>query len=491
MALAFSLTGTAPLPACPLTTPPPPPHQARATQLARASTGGAAWSRGQPLLRPLALRPVPAALRRAAPRRDSATCVARAASSKRGGGDDGLVDTAVTVVFGGALLLSVAYMLASFATGGTAGALAARPFALPAATLLLLAKFVTNSALLLVEAACAALYQIPSGLAVPVSLALMFFRMRAARAARQEASSRFARDNPEVVAQARGRLAPGAALDGPDDDIDTMANGGTRRRGSGTRAVAAPSAPSTVIVRAERPAAAPAPDVLPTARVVTPPTASSAPSPAGARAAAVAAAAASDSAARQAQVQARNADVRAAAIAKAKAELRAKAAAVAAAAAAVSLDALPVTAAPSPPPAPVQLAGKPSSAGSTAAAAPSAPAPASSPVKAASAVGSRDVVPPPFFRSASTPAAAAAAEAAARVIAKGMAEEEDDAASGTVKVKAGAQTLQRVKPSGPRSLKDLSLLELGALAAQMVAKDALDNVAKSGTVSLSRATTKA
>jgi hypothetical protein len=421
--------------------------------------------------------------------------VARTSSSPKRGGDDGLVDTAVTVVFGGALLLSAAYMLASFATGGAAGALAARPFALPAATLLLLAKFVTNSALLLVEAVCAALYQIPSGLAVPVSLALMFFRMRAARAARQEASSRFARDNPEVVAQARGRLATSADLDGPDDDIDTMANsgsGGTRRR-SGARQVAAPSAPSTVIVRAERPAAVAA--ELPTARALAPP-ASAAPSPAGARAAAVAAAAATDSVARQAQMQARNAEARAAAIAKAKAELRAKAAAVAAAAAAVSLDALPVSAAPAAPAPPVQLAGKPSSTGSTASSAPSAPAPASAPPKAASgppAVAARDVVPPPFFRSASTPAAAAAAEAAARVMAKGLAEDEDDAASGTVKVKAGAQTLQKVKPAAPRSLKDLSLLELGALAAQMVAKDALDNVAKSGTISLSRdgRTTKA
>ena len=435
----------------------------------------------------LPLRTVAASLRRATPRRATHTCVARTSSSPKRGGDDGLVDTAVTVVFGGALLLSAAYMLASFATGGAAGALAARPFALPAATLLLLAKFVTNSALLLVEAVCAALYQIPSGLAVPVSLALMFFRMRAARAARQEASSRFARDNPEVVAQARGRLATGADLDGPDDDIDNMANsgsGGTRRR-SGARQVAAPSAPSTVIVRAERPAAVAAD--LPTARA--PPPASAAPSPAGARAAAVAAAAATDTVARQAQMQARNAEARAAAIAKAKAELRAKAAAVAAAAAAVSLDALPVTAAPAAPAPPVQLAGKPSSSGSTAASAPSAPAPASAPPKAASAppaVAARDVVPPPFFRSASTPAAAAAAEAAARVMAKGVADDEDDVASGTVKVKAGAQSLQKVKPAAPRSLKDLSLLELGALAAQMVAKDALDNVAKSGTISLSR-----
>jgi len=393
-----------------------------------------------------------------------ATAVHAVRRSSSSSSDDSLVDTIVTVFFGAALLLSAAYMLAAFDTGGTAGALAARPFALPAATLLLLAKFCTNTVLLAVEAACAALYQVPSGLAVPVSLLLMFWRMRAARAARREATDRFVRDNPEVVAQARGRLAT-ASRDDPGDDIDALA-GDARRRGAALAASNRNSMPSTVIVRADRPsqAAAAAPAMRGeqgTTRIVMPtaaPTASSmtgaAPSLATARAVAAAADVDAEAASRQATLQARAAEARAAAIAKAKTELRAKAAAVAAAAAAVSLDALPVTAAQAPPlAAPTEQQ------------------------------RGREVVPPPFFRSAATPAAAAAAEAAARAViaTTGASAAMDEDMGGTRKVKAGSQSLTKMQPPGPRSLKDLSLLELGALAAQLVARDAI-----SGTVSLTK-----
>jgi hypothetical protein len=97
-------------------------------------------------------------------------------------------DDLFTLVFGGALLLSLAAGLASLATGGSLGALSARPFALPAATLLLLAKFVTNVAILAVEAACAALYAVPIAVAIPLSIAAVVLRARraGARALRAE-----------------------------------------------------------------------------------------------------------------------------------------------------------------------------------------------------------------------------------------------------------------------------------------------------------------
>jgi hypothetical protein len=74
---------------------------------------------------------------------------------------------------------------------------------------------------------------------------------------------------------------------------------------------------------------------------------------------------------------------------------------------------------------------------------------------------------PPFFGAAPSPAAAAAAAKAQSVVPE---------ASGTVKVKG---------PRKERMLSDLSLVELGALATQLVVADALAEATK-GTISIVR-----
>jgi hypothetical protein len=96
---------------------------------------------------------------------------------------------------------------------------------------------------------------------------------------------------------------------------------------------------------------------------------------------------------------------------------------------------------------------------------------------------------PPFFGAGPSPAAAAAAAAAASAASASAAANgtvklksasassgAPPAVSGTMKIKAGA-------PRPPRTLSDMSLVELGALATQLVVQDAIEE-ARKGTVTI-------
>lgn len=56
--------------------------------------------------------------------------------------------------------------------------LLSRPFSLPATFFLVLSKFVTNAALVIVDHACTLLYSVPAYVAFPLALAILYFSFR-------------------------------------------------------------------------------------------------------------------------------------------------------------------------------------------------------------------------------------------------------------------------------------------------------------------------
>jgi len=397
------------------------------------------------------------ALRGAQPRRRAAppaprACAAPAPSDP--GRREALLDTAITVLFGGALLLSASAALASFAQGGALGALAARPFALPAASLLLLAKFLTSSAIFAVEALCAALYQVPSALALPLSLGLIALRARAARRRRAADAAAFAAQRPGAFAAAQAAAAAGglpaeAAVaggptlapvylsdqrlplqDAPPAVLVQPPPGAAARaqlaaadaalaQREAQLGAAASAAAAAQKEAAQRAAAAVAERQAARARAAGAATeAQRAAAAAASRAAAEAAAAEAQRAAAEARAAA---DFRASAIAKAKAELAAKAGAMKAAAAAAE----------------------------------AAPPPALSPASEFAAANLPSMLDASNARLPDYFPAPAAEPAAER--------------SGTVKVRSA-------KPR--KTLQEMSMLELGGLAAQLMAADAIERLRK-------------
>jgi hypothetical protein len=451
----------------------------------------------------------------------------------RSGGSDGLIDTLITVVFGGALLLSAAYTLASFATGGPAGALAARPFALPAASLLVLAKYFTNALIWGVETLCAVLYLIPSAVAIPVSIALIALRYNLGKREREAASDKFARENPGAVAAARARMiSAGGGVAAESVTSAAVAANATSLsmagvfRGAGATAVAAPAppgarVPASVVAddgaaeqaaaklrflkEAEQAAAArdavlakAASDAAVAATVNA--TAAAQMQQAAAQAAQAAAAAAEVEQAAQVRSteEARAAAAQRAAEAAAARDAAAQRAAAAQAEAAEAAAAEAAAASAKRAAAASNAARQQVSAASADAARAAAEARAAADFRAAAIAkakaelkakagevsaaagklgGEFGAVPsmtdvstarlPPFFGAAPSPAAAAAAAKAQSVVPE---------ASGTVKVKG---------PRNERMLSDLSLVELGALATQLVVADALAEATK-GTISIVR-----
>jgi len=468
---------------------------------------------------------VPLLLRRAAPRaqrlRTSSASSARAgaratAPAPPPRSPSTLADGFVTLLFALALLLSAGYTLASFASGGGPSALAARPFALPAASLLIAAKFLTQALVLLVEALCAVLYQVPSAVAVPASLALIYFRARQQRQQRVEAAQAFAAEQPEVLAAVRARAGRVARtgggveaereglLGGPstllveEDDVTSALNALRVKDAQLRRSEAELESQSTVVAQLsrdtqQRATAAATAKAFAAQQAATAAAAAQAKAEArdakdaaDAMAAARAAAAlrdaqadaqkktqaiatasarqsvdAAEAAARVAAQDARAAaQFRAAAIAKAKAELQAKAASVDAAARAVALASSPAG---------TTVMQRASAANAAAGLSASGSEFGSLP----SMLDTSSARLPPFFKAAPTPAAAAAAAAGTvKMPAVVTAAPAPGEASGTVKVK------------GRRTLQEMSLVELGALAAQMVASDAIKELQSQGTVAM-------
>lgn len=81
-----------------------------------------------------------------------------------------------TLALAATVLLCIAYSLLATVSGGLGSALAAKPFALPTSTLLVLVRVLLSSALLMVEQLCTLIYYTPAVLVFATAAAVLLYR---------------------------------------------------------------------------------------------------------------------------------------------------------------------------------------------------------------------------------------------------------------------------------------------------------------------------
>lgn len=93
---------------------------------------------------------------------------------------------------------------------GPVHGLMSRPFAFPATFFMVIAKFITNAALVVVDHICTLFYSIPAYAAFPLAFAILFFTFRNSATARCLGSP--ALRPPQAVSDSPGAAAPASSV---------------------------------------------------------------------------------------------------------------------------------------------------------------------------------------------------------------------------------------------------------------------------------------